>query len=133
MFHCGKQPAPVGAGGSSQVTYASLSPLSPSFFLPEKEEDSHSYQNITIGVSHGSDPGRCVAVMVCVCRTKVSGSTERDGDLLSQGENPLVHRLSSSYQLCAGGAGAQGLPQAQSRPGTFPLSPGKCTWWYLTG
>ncbi|KAM6239122.1 linker for activation of T-cells family member 2 [Spheniscus humboldti] len=28
------------------------------FFTPpnEKEEDSHSYQNITIGVSHGSDP-----------------------------------------------------------------------------
>ena len=103
--------------------------MSPPFFsLPEKEEDSHSYQNVIIGVSHGSDPGRCVTVVVRACRTKVSGSTDRYGDLLSRGENPLVRRLSSSYQLRAGGAGVQGLLQAQSRPGAFPPSAGKRTW-----
>lgn len=62
---------------------------SPSFFSPpEKEEDSHSYQNVIIEVSHSSDLGRCVAVVVHACCTKVSGSAERDGDLLSRRKNP---------------------------------------------
>ncbi|XP_049657968.1 linker for activation of T-cells family member 2 isoform X1 [Accipiter gentilis] len=60
------------------------------FFTPpdEKEEDSHSYQNVIIEVSHSSDLGRCVAVVVHACCTKVSGSAERDGDLLSRRKNP---------------------------------------------
>lgn len=46
-----------------------LLPFVPSLFFspPEKEEDSHSYQNIIIGASQGSDLGRC-----CCCGSRVS-------------------------------------------------------------
>ncbi|XP_061211469.1 linker for activation of T-cells family member 2 isoform X1 [Neopsephotus bourkii] len=61
---------------------------SATLFTPpnEKEEDSHSYQNIIIGASQGSDLGKC-----CCCGSRVShtpGSAEREGDLLSSGNPP---------------------------------------------
>ncbi|XP_035756552.1 linker for activation of T-cells family member 2 isoform X1 [Egretta garzetta] len=72
------------------------------FFTPpnEKDEDSHSYQNVIIGVSHGSDPGRCVAVTAHVCCTKVSGSAERDGNWLGQGKPPCLQAQLFPSALC---------------------------------
>ncbi|XP_030328179.1 linker for activation of T-cells family member 2 isoform X1 [Strigops habroptila] len=67
------------------------------FFTPpnEKEEDSHSYQNIIIGVSQGSDTGRC-----CCCGSRVSQSylgVQRGMVTCLAQETLLIHRLSSSY------------------------------------
>lgn len=59
----------------------------------------------------------------------VTQSAEKDGDLHSQ-EEPAHSQLSSSFQLCAMELAHRSCC-TQSRPGTFPLSAGKCTWWYL--